>query len=345
MQLFRIETKSSGGGGKLTSMDVLKGICIILVVFTHSNWTGAERLELFFPFWVEMAVPIFMFISGYLYSLSYDRHNVTSFSDAYDSSYLMKKVIRFTIPFLIIFICELFFDGTHKTLALFPNSFFRGGRGPGSYYYPIMIQLIFLFPIIYFILKKYPNSLKGLMILFFGNVIYEVLQSAYLMNTACYRLLIFRYIFIIAFGAYVFINKFQLCKRELFFIFVLGFMYIFSLRYLGFKDRIVNASWVGTSVFAVLYIVPFCYLFMLKCSRLHNTILEYIGASSFNIFLFQKFYYEYVVKYIYKYVDSFILSLLCNVTICLIVGCFFYYLEAKLTKSIMMLLKTKCLIK
>ena len=46
-------------------IDVLKGICIIFVIITHYNWSNAARLKYFFPFWIDMAVPIFMIISGY----------------------------------------------------------------------------------------------------------------------------------------------------------------------------------------------------------------------------------------------------------------------------------------
>ena len=45
------------------SVDFLKGICILLVIFTHCTWTEAERLKYLFPFWVDMAVPVFMILS------------------------------------------------------------------------------------------------------------------------------------------------------------------------------------------------------------------------------------------------------------------------------------------
>ena len=35
-------------------IDVLKGICIIIVVFTHASWPDAQRLKLLFPFWIDM---------------------------------------------------------------------------------------------------------------------------------------------------------------------------------------------------------------------------------------------------------------------------------------------------
>lgn len=41
-------------------IDVVKGICIIFVILHHSdiNYIYSEKLG--FPFWVEMAVPVFI---------------------------------------------------------------------------------------------------------------------------------------------------------------------------------------------------------------------------------------------------------------------------------------------
>lgn len=83
--------------------------------------------------------------------------------------------------------------------------FLDGGYGPGSYYYPLMIQLIFVFPIIHFIVRKY--QYLGVWICGFINFIYELLQRAYDMNEACYRLLVLRYILVISVGCYIAYKK------------------------------------------------------------------------------------------------------------------------------------------
>ena len=45
-------------------LDVLKGICILLVILTHFDWVEAERLQYLFPYWMNPAVPIFMITPG-----------------------------------------------------------------------------------------------------------------------------------------------------------------------------------------------------------------------------------------------------------------------------------------
>lgn len=64
-----------------------------------------------------------------------------------------------------------------------------------------MIQFIFIFPIIYFIVKKFGD--KGVVICGFINFVYEVLKNVYGVSLSTYRLLVFRYIFVIAAGCYM----------------------------------------------------------------------------------------------------------------------------------------------
>ena len=57
-------------------VDVLKGICIIFVIFTHASWTDEQRVKLLFPFWIDMAVPFFMLVSGYVYTKSFQKNGI-----------------------------------------------------------------------------------------------------------------------------------------------------------------------------------------------------------------------------------------------------------------------------
>ena len=53
-----------------------------------------------------MAVPIFMIISGFVYSKSFDANKIVSIENAYAFPNIYKKVMRFTIPFIIAFLIE-----------------------------------------------------------------------------------------------------------------------------------------------------------------------------------------------------------------------------------------------
>ena len=84
-------------------LDVLKGICILLVILTHFDWVEAERLRYLFPFWMNPAVPIFMIISGYVFTESFKRKNVSTFKEAYNAKGIVDKVIRYTVPTVLQF--------------------------------------------------------------------------------------------------------------------------------------------------------------------------------------------------------------------------------------------------
>ena len=61
--------------GRNSVIDIIKGICILFVIITHYQWTNEQRLMLLFPFWIDMAVPLFMIFSGYLSALSFYKRN------------------------------------------------------------------------------------------------------------------------------------------------------------------------------------------------------------------------------------------------------------------------------
>lgn len=145
----------NGHEQRLHHIDFIKGICIIFVITTHCNWENTERSKLLFPFWIDLAVPVFMIISGYTYAVSYKKNNINSIGDAYLAENIINKILRFTIPFSIIFIIEhiIYFlqnkQSYSNNILDFINLFLIGGSGPGSYYYPVMIQFIFVYPIIF----------------------------------------------------------------------------------------------------------------------------------------------------------------------------------------------------
>ncbi len=110
-----------------------------------------------------MAVPCFMVISGYVGAKSFVNHSVFSVGQAYVAAQVIPKFIRFTIPFVAAFIVEVILLLKYSVIEfdVLPIifAFIDGGYGKGSYYYPIMIQFIFWFPVLFFIIKKYVSDL------------------------------------------------------------------------------------------------------------------------------------------------------------------------------------------
>lgn len=137
------------------TIDFLKGLCVVLIITNHNAWTESERLRFLFPFWVDMAVPTLMILSGFLAAESFKRNGINSFSEAYNKDFLIRKILRLLVPFTIVFAVEVVLRSiiAPKSPLFFLLSFFAGGGGSGCYYTPIMTQFIFVFPIIFFSLK------------------------------------------------------------------------------------------------------------------------------------------------------------------------------------------------
>lgn len=318
------------------TVDFLKGICILLVIFTHYSWTEAERLKYLFPFWVDMAVPIFMILSGFVASKSFYRHNIDGLEKAYGWEPVCGKAIRYTLPFLFAFLAEeLIFmlyhvrHGFKKCLLLFLN----GGQGPGSYYYPCMMQFIFWFPVLYFIVKRYQE--KGVLLCGVMNFVFELLKKAYGMNEDCYRMLLFRYTLLIAWGCYLAVSE----KRERRYVSILSICVsaIYILFFVYFKHvPIITDYWTNTSFVAVLFLLPVSRI-LLQNGSLKCKPLERIGRASYHIFLTQMVYFTFVYSF-YEVVTDRFLQIGLNFLVCITIGILFYLIEKPITRYLQSLL-------
>ena len=322
-------------------IDVMKGICILFVLITHYVWADAERLRYFFPYWIDMAVPIFLIITGYVYSQSYEKKEIRSFSMAYQWKHILDKLIRYTIPFFAVWLFEvvvLIKRGSNFNPILL---FLHGGVGGGSYYYPILLQLIFLFPVIYFLIKR--NGFKGLIICAVINFIYEVLVWAYMIRVDTYRLLVFRYIFVIAFGVYLFYKKNEcrtyIYKAFLLVAFVIGATFIYMNCYRGYVPTIC-AHWTRTSLFAVPFIFVIADIGITKCKWGFKP-LELLGKASYNIFLVQMVYHGLYAPLVNARITSRYVELFVTIIIPLILGCVFYFVEQPITKRVLSYVRKK----
>ena len=303
------------------------------MLITHCDWTADERLRYGFPFWIDMAVPLFLIISGYVNTLSFRKKGIETLSVCYAPAIIAGKVIRYTVPFgiaytLEIIFCQLFNHRAMPSAVELLREFLSGGMGPGSYYYPILIQMILVFPIIYSVVRQ--NGVKGLAICAFGNFLYELMQWAYGLSENTYRLLIFRYILLLAFGCYFGLG-YKLSKTTLAILSGIAVSYIVLVSYCNITVFFIP-YWKGTSFIPALLAV--CIFALVYTGNIRNRVLETIGKASYHIFLTQKVYYvfEYVV---HARVPVRWMQFVANVVICLIFGLMFYLVEAPISKLIM----------
>jgi len=322
-------------------IDVLKGILIINVIILHFPYVDPEIQKYLFPFTLAMTVPCFMMISGYVSGLSFAKRRINSLEAAYSPMLIAEKMVRFVVPFTMAFIAEWILFRLHgiyqvdiKTYGILAlgMDYLRGAIGPGNYYFPIMIQFIFLIPVIYYIIKK--NQLKGLFYCFVINAVYEVVQHAYLLNYETYRLLIFRYLFIIAAGCYFAIHPVKPSRKYVVVgaaCMTIGIAFICLFSFTSYAPKIIT-YWNTTSFVTMLYIIPILG-WMLTNVKIKCRPLEIVGRASFNIFLVQMIFYS-LRGAVYESVQECWAKLCISIGVCVGIGILFYYIEQPITKWI-----------
>lgn len=279
-----------------------------------------------------MAVPLLMIITGYVYSLSLSKQKIFHLEDSYQGSVLMKRIIRYSFPVVCLIIWEAGDPHFHVpgNMLDFVRWVLNGTSGKGSYYIPVMLQMTFLFPVVYFVVEK--NREKGLLICLAVSLMYEALAWSYGMNTECYRLLAFRYVFNVAAG--VFAYKGMKIQRMLSLLMMaVGAVFIALISYFHYEPRILNGNWASTNCIASMLIVPLT-IWLLQNVNIRFAPLEAAGRASYHIFLVQMAYYMGYYAVLEKKINNSPVHLMTGIVVCLAAGIAFFYLEEPVQKRL-----------
>ena len=332
-------------------IDVIKGICILIVIIEHAKWDRAFRLRCLFPFWDRIAIPCFMVISGFVYAKSLEGKTIKEY---YSFENITRKLKRYLLPFLFVFILENLFylilsrpavlaylmerfqyDFSAETVSIFTpynllKSLIIGGYGPGNYYTPVLVQLVLLFPLIYLFIKKfkYPGLVASAIFCLFA----ELWQYSIGLPRTIYRNLILRHMMTISFGVYLSQGYYKKDKFYNILSLLIGFSYIIAHSYYMWTPAFFNNGWADVNFVACLFFCPVIAFFLGK-EKMHFKPLEYIGKASYHVYLTQMVYYNFVKREI---MISILKSpfLWCGLSMLIIVsvGCLFYKAEMSLRK-------------
>ncbi len=263
-------------------------------------------------FWDRMAIPCFMIISGFVHSRSI--RNMT-LSEAYETKNITRKLKRYLIPYTVAFAIEAAayfavnlpiisqfinrldsFDFDASKYISFPSllkAYVSGGFGPGSYYTPVLIQLVLLIPILVYFMKK--TGFFGLVLSFFFSFSFEITQYFFQMPNSIYRLLIFRHIMTICFGIYYSLGNYKKDRKLNLLSLLIGFSYIILHSYYRWTPFFFNRSWADVSFIACLFYIPIV-AYLLSKEGITCKPLETIGKASYHIYLTQMVYYNFIKK-------------------------------------------------
>ena len=301
-------------------IDILKIISIIMVVFFHT--TDAIKIT-------NIAVPIFLVITGFNLAQSITIRGHESFKTYYSPAVLWKRINRFLLPYLIFVICEIIALACENRLSFsMLANFILGGYGPGSYYTPLVFQILLFFPFIFYLLKRHKSCIFLFFFISFG---FEVLVNLFLPQTnlviQIYRIGIFRQIFYIASGCYMFLYKGKLEDIAAIIFAIIGATY-YILFAAGLYTPIIFKLWIGTTIPFGLLAIAIVYL----CAAKKPLHLDFKSArifsnATYHIFLVQQIYYWLISNH-----DVYLATI--NILVCCVIGILFYMAEHIIIKAI-----------
>lgn len=328
-------------------LDMLKMICVIMIVITHVSWSEAERTFFVFPFIIDMAVPIFMIIYSYLRAQKIDRVGFKNFISPKSS---LKSLGSFMVAYIMVAVLEIVmavaisgfdlgvdFSYIESPLKFF-KWFFTGLTGPGSYYIPILVQLLIYYPLIWLLVKKMKSI--GLFTCFALNFVYEIAVYQCNMDALLYRLLVFRYTFLIALGIYFSMTEKR--KRDditaLVFL-IAGVLFITVNSYV--RPFTLFQDWKSTSMLCV----PFAYGSMYFLKKYFGDIsynkIFIVGKASLHIYLTQMVFFGFgggrILRMIFQSMPGFLSGMLGSaiaILVCVPIGIVFFGVESRLRKII-----------
>lgn len=275
--------------------DFLKGISIIFVLFHHAIPTNI-LYSINFWFYLAQAVPIFLMIQGYHAMRKLD---TISLSDYYGLKSIQKISGRIIIPFSIILLASFilsYFLGYFNIV----NFIKQGGYGPGAYYPYIYIQAWLILPILSFIIRKSNIAISFILVLSFC-ILSEYLSNILDLPKYAYRLLVFKFVFILYLGCIWY--KYGIPK----FIYPLSLISIvfFTINIDTIHNIVIFYKYGTKQSYWITYFYTFTFVSLLqylfnKISETKITsFIKSIGKHSYGIFLTQMLIFE-ITPYIYK---------------------------------------------
>ena len=228
------EAGNGAGDAYYREIDLIKAVAVIAVVVLHSLPVDTLK-TLLAPFHVWQAVPVFMMVAGMNSYFSAAR-----LPAGWRAHYAARRWCRYgrrlLAPFTVVWLLEVaVLLATRRPPAgkIF-FSYFSGGFGPGSYFIPIFVQHLLLYPLIFRWLRRFRDkqSLLLLLVFFGAALLLEYLCVAANLPEKVYRLLYVRYFFAVAVGSLLVSRSFS---RPLFRL--LAFLSILSKALLPAKDK------------------------------------------------------------------------------------------------------------
>ncbi|MDI9506485.1 MAG: hypothetical protein QM271_10345, partial [Bacillota bacterium] len=131
----------------------------------------------------------------------------------------------------------------------------------------------------------------------------EIYVYHYGVSVHLYRLLIFRYTFLIASGIYLYQTKDKrFSKAAIAVSYCIGVTYIILNRYV--YEFVLFGKWKSTSMFVAFYVFAIMVVLLRRYGNIRKSKFVVMGEASLHVFLMQKVWYGYGFPAVYKMTGS-----------------------------------------
>lgn len=325
-------------------IDFIKTMAITAVILLHSL-PAYVLLDIYSPFHISQAIPVFIMVSGIVWYLSFNKTTNHMLKDSYTPAYFKQKIRRFIVPFLVIYIIDVVYiivvNFAITTQGLIRILTFQlPSGGPGSYYTSLIFQIMLISPIIFYYYQKKPNL--TLIVLVGIDLCFELIAP--MLPYWIYYISSLRYLAAFALGIYL---STTLCTKTsfyktkgfiiLFFLAIASFVYI--LIFMRQPTPFFRPEWETQNLLSFFYpafIVAIILLIYPLFRRLSNVgrNLNVIGKASYHIFLVQLIYFGVGLNGIFLFTGilSTVMGMVyvsANLASTFSLGLIFYYIDKK----------------
>lgn len=275
------------------SINIIKGICIILVVFVHSlpninsdkpNFNSNQIIEFIYNFCFLFFMPLFFFVSGFL------SNKVLAFDKKQSIIYIKNKFKKLMIPYIIISILGVIVKLGLSSFALRKVNLYNIIASILFYPWDGAIKLLwfiytlFIISIITILLRKI--SVKLLIIIFTLTTILPIQFGSFMNLDGILQYTIYYYLGIYFFDFY---EKYKNFKFK--HIISIGAFIILIIMNNIKVYEIYNSFFIFiTSILGIICFVSFSML--IENVRL-SKFLSFLGKHSFDIYLFSWFFQSF----------------------------------------------------
>ena len=170
IQTIEQEEISSSIKSDFFQIDFLKAVMIFLVIFDHFvSWNIKSDIGV--ALWERISIPVFLVILGFNMGHSFRGQGDKSLKQLYSWSYFKKKILRYIIPFLILYAVSTFiglFMYGFNFVAMYDTQYYPSHGiinlfyfimpfwGPGNWFIPVLLQSILIVPLLYWGFTKKP---------------------------------------------------------------------------------------------------------------------------------------------------------------------------------------------